>query len=130
MISGDVKLSHVSETQNVADILTKGFGTCGPHQSNQKGPEFRKKALEALGHVKYEDNCTCKRRSSTTSTESQESVSKKRAAPKNNGKAEVPAVSKKARISVDFFRQPGLTDTAAAAALLKFDDEVNERAQK
>ena len=52
---GDVKLTHVSGTQNVADILTKGYGTCGPHQSNQKGPEFREQALEALGHVKCED---------------------------------------------------------------------------
>ena len=58
VLSGDVKLSHVSGTQNVADILTKGFGSCGPHQSNQKGPEFRGKALEAPGHVKCEDNCT------------------------------------------------------------------------
>ena len=130
VLSGDVKLSHVSGTQNVANILTKGFGTCGPHQSNQKGPDFREKALEALGHMKCEDNCTCKRRSSNTSTESQESVSKKCAALKNNGKLDAPAVSKKARISVDFFRQPGITDTAAAAALQKLDDEEEEIAQK
>ena len=60
VLSSDVKLTHVSGTQNVADILTKGFGSCGPHQSNQKGPEFRIKALEALGHVKCDDICTCK----------------------------------------------------------------------
>ena len=43
---------------------------------------------------------------------------------------QIPAVSKKARISADFFQQQGLSDTAAAAALQKFNDKVNEMAQK
>lgn len=59
---GTIILNHCPGTQQVADLLTKGFSKAKPGADNQKADAFRKLTLQLLGMQATDDASTNKRR--------------------------------------------------------------------